>query len=80
MGKAEYLVLGLAGVAAWLMLTAGKRAAGSSAAQAPGGWVAEVFDGVKAWGNGWRYFDNGTAIDPAGNYYHQGQLVYKAGA
>lgn len=25
---------------------------------------------------GWRYFDNGTAIDPSGRYYFDGQMVY----
>jgi hypothetical protein len=25
---------------------------------------------------GWRYFNDGTTIDPRGNYYYQGDLVY----
>jgi len=29
---------------------------------------------------GWRYFDNGTAIDPTGRYYFDGQMVYDPGA
>lgn len=29
--------------------------------------------------NGWRYFTDGTSIDPAGNYYKGGKLVYTAG-
>ena len=30
-------------------------------------------------GFGWRYFDDGTAIDPAGNYYFQGKLIWTSG-
>lgn len=26
--------------------------------------------------NGWRYFNDGTAIDPQGSYYLNGQLVW----
>lgn len=41
-------------------------------------WVAEIFDSVGArFGNGWRYFENGVSIDPMGNYYKDGQLVYQ---
>jgi len=29
---------------------------------------------------GWRYFDNGTAIDPSGRYYFDGQVVYDPSA
>lgn len=31
-------------------------------------------------GFGWQYYSDGTAIDPNGNYYQNGQLVYDAGA
>ena len=27
-------------------------------------------------GYGWKYYSDGTAIDPSGNYYYQGDLVY----
>jgi hypothetical protein len=27
-------------------------------------------------GYGWRYFDNGTTIDPSGRYFFEGELVY----
>ena len=40
--------------------------------------IAEIFTGAMggALGSGWRYFTDGTAIDPAGNYYSNGQLVW----
>lgn len=28
--------------------------------------------------NGWRYFDDGTAIDGQGNYYQNGKLIWRA--
>lgn len=28
-------------------------------------------------GYGWRYYSDGTSIDPAGNYYSGGNLVYQ---
>lgn len=28
-------------------------------------------------GWGWKYYSDGTAIDPAGNYYMNGQLIYR---
>ncbi len=56
-----------------------------SAMAAPGGivpasntaaiWTQElniVNDG------GWRYFDDGTAIAPNGDYFHKGELIWKA--
>ena len=27
--------------------------------------------------DGWRYFTDGTAISPGGDYYYQGELVWK---
>jgi hypothetical protein len=30
-------------------------------------------------GWGWHYYTDGTSIDPAGNYYSGGTLVYAAG-
>jgi hypothetical protein len=30
-------------------------------------------------GWGWSYFTDGTSIDPQGNYYQAGNLVYSAG-
>lgn len=39
--------------------------------------VSEVLTGSGSqFGNGWRYFTDGTAIDPQGNYYSNGQMVW----
>lgn len=74
----EILILALAGVAAWLIVKAGKVGAGSTAAATrPAGWVSEIFAlGGGAHDNGWRYFDDGTAIDPQGCYWNNGVRVW----
>jgi hypothetical protein len=80
MKNEKYIVLGLAGVAVWLILASQRKTnAPTGDAGAAGNFVTEIFDGLgKAFGNGWRYFDNGTAIDPRGNYYQGGQLIWQA--
>ena len=85
MKQTELIVLGLAGVAVYLIAKtpAGKKAMQSVTGTASAGLrdmsqtVTEVLDTTgKAFSNGWRYFNDGTAIDPAGNYYQGGQLVW----
>ena len=72
----DLMILGVAGLMAWFIL--GRGAARSAPAANDADYVEEIFNGVAGWANGWRYFENGTAIDPLGNYYHNGQLVYRA--
>lgn len=77
MKNQDLIVLGLAGVAVYMILQAKKT--GKSVADVANDFVKEIKgQGGKAFTNGWRYFDNGTSIDPKGNYYYQGQLVYEA--
>ena len=39
--------------------------------------TTEVLNGSGGqFGNGWRYFSDGTAIDPQGNYYQNGALIW----
>ena len=87
MKQTDLIVLGLAGVAVWMIFqarkgtTSGPAKTGSNTGStgAASSWVNEVFDaGGGQFGNGWRYFDNGTAIDQEGNYYFGGQRVYTA--
>ncbi len=75
----EVLVLALAGVAALLIVRSVKVGAGAteSPGAKPAGWVSEIFDGDgSSFSNGWRYFNDGTAIDPSGCYYSGGALVW----
>lgn len=81
MKQPELIALGLAGLAVFLILRAkpgtSRAAAKAPKPNAPG--AAEILDNGRPYSNGWRYFDNGTAIDPLGNYYFQGSLVYSSG-
>lgn len=40
--------------------------------------ISEIFTGAKAGqaGAGWRYFTDGTSIDPQGNYYMNGTIIW----
>jgi hypothetical protein len=79
MKQTEMIALGLAAVAVYLIVNTKKNPAGSTNAQSASGIVSEIFDMAgKAFSNGWRYFDDGTAIDPSGNYYQGGQLIYQS--
>lgn len=81
MKQNDLIVLGLAGVAVYMIAKSAKgnnitkdRQPLASAAQA----VSEILDSAgKAFDNGWRYFSDGTSIDPSGNYYQGGQLIWR---
>lgn len=83
MKQTEMIVLGLAGVAVYLIWQSQKKKASGTAASPTRGTVDTFVDEIfnfngKAFENGWRYFENGVAIDPEGNYYQNGQRVYTA--
>lgn len=78
----DILILAAAAGAVWFILTRGASLVKTSPAPVaqsgkPAGWTSEIYDSDgSSFSNGWRYFDDGTAIDPAGNYYSGGQLVW----
>lgn len=77
----EIAVLAAAGVAVWLILKGTRPAATGTRQGSSGitGWVNEIFSPAGTpYGNGWRYFENGVAISPQGDYYQGGQLVWSA--
>ncbi|AOS79209.1 hypothetical protein Q5W_09655 [Hydrogenophaga sp. PBC] len=76
----ELLVLGLAGIAVYMIWRSQTpRVNAPRDTGKPMDWVDEIFDSAgKAFTNGWRYFENGVAIDPSGNYYQNGQMVWQA--
>lgn len=79
MKQTEMIALGLAAVAVYLIVNTNKKTAGAArplkrAADA----VSEIFDTAgKTFSNGWRYFSDGTAISPAGDYYQNGALIWQ---
>jgi hypothetical protein len=92
MKSSDLIVVGLAGLAVYLIAKSGKLGAitsggalttrpvtttSTAGVRSVTDTVAEIFNTVgRTFDNGWRYFTDGTAIDPSGNYYYQGQLVW----
>lgn len=79
MDNENLILLALCGIALWMI---SKNATGQSntvlnMGKAING-ISEIFTGAKQgqYGYGWRYFSDGGAIDPAGNYYLNGDLVW----
>jgi len=71
--KSQDLIL-IAAAAAVLFVV--MRKYGATPARSP---ITNVYDTkaiTVAAPNGWQYFTDGTAIDPKGVYYYQGQQVY----
>lgn len=74
MKNSHMIALGLAAVAVYMIV---KSRGQDNPLAALSQKAAEVFDaGGKAFSNGWRYFTDGTSIDPGGNYYREGQLIW----
>lgn len=70
------MVLGaalVAGLIAWQMLGAKK----AGAAKPGGGTKPSAGSFITDW-QGWKYYEGGTAIDPQGNYWQNGVMVYSA--
>lgn len=82
MKQDQMIALGLAAVAVYFITSKNKaNAAGGTAKTgiaAIAAKVSEIFDASgQSYGNGWRYFSDGTTIDPSGNYYQGGALVWQ---
>lgn len=77
MKQTELIALGLAAVAVYLIVSKQKTTTSGGVVKSVSDAVTEILDTTgKAFANGWRYFSDGTAIDPAGNYYQGGQLIW----
>lgn len=77
--KNSYLwILGAAGVALYLINKAGASTV-PAAVKALTDGTTEIFNTMgKTFETGWRYFSDGTAIDPFGNYWKSGQKIWTA--
>lgn len=83
MKNAELIVLGLAGVAVYMIVKSQRPSGGPTDTGkrniTASDWVNEIFGSdQKPYSNGWRYFSDGTAIDPSGNYYKDGAMIWQA--
>lgn len=69
--KVNDVMILLAAAVIGLYLVKGKEAfAGLLKASAPSGTVKRAGDGQ------WHYYENGVTVDPAGNYYQNGVLIW----
>lgn len=74
MKKDTLMLLAAAGIALYLVKKAG--GVQQAAAKVVNG-ATEIFNTVgQRFGNGWRYFSDGTAIDPFGSYYKGGVKIW----
>lgn len=82
MKQTEMIVLGLAGLAVYLIVkskSAGATGTSTGTRSTVDNFVDEIFTSSGTpFGNGWRYYENGVAIDPQGNYYQDGKKVWSA--
>jgi hypothetical protein len=81
MKNSEMVALALAGVALWLIANKSRAAVVTTVAGTnPSAAITpkEIFTGALPGqpGYSWRYFTDGTVIDPSGAYYKDGALVW----
>lgn len=79
MKNEEMIVLGLAGLAVFMIMKSqsSPNKANANILATVTRRASEVLNSAgKAFSNGWRYFTDGTAIDPQGNYWYGGQLIW----
>lgn len=78
MKDSEIIILAVAAAGAAYLLMRNSSASATSSKRAPG-YVLKIGNpaaGTSDPGYGWQYFTDGTAIDPAGNYYLNGEKVW----
>jgi hypothetical protein len=74
------IALGLAGVAVYYIMNKSASASptGKTGVASVMEKVTQIFDvGGGQYANGWQYYSDGTAIDPQGNYYSGGALIWQ---
>lgn len=77
MKQSELITLGLAGLAVYFILKAKGGGDAGEGLRAAATRTSEIFaSNGQTFDNGWRYFSDGTSIDPAGNYYQNGNLIW----
>lgn len=74
MKKDSMILIGAAGVALYLVMRAGSVKAAVTKVQQG---ATEIFNSLgKPFSNGYRYFSDGTVIDPAGAYWKNNQMIW----
>lgn len=78
MKKTDYIVMGLAGLAVWMIVRAsgGGMVRDKGANFKPTPTAADQgFGNLTATWEGWRYYDSGYGRGPDGSIYYQGQKI-----
>lgn len=75
MKQNELIILGIA--AAALLVVTKAKATGKTFTQTAKDMTTEILNNGQRYGNGWRYFSDGTAISPEGDYYRDGAMIWK---
>lgn len=82
MKQNEIIVLGLSAVAVYLIAKSKGVKVPTFTRSAPAPTYDRATEILSSSGasfdNGWRYFSDGTAIDPSGSYYKNGQMIWSA--
>lgn len=75
MKQQEIIILGIA--AAALFVVSRARASGKSIVNTAKDMTTEILNSGQRYANGWRYFSDGTAISPEGDYYKDGAMIWQ---
>ncbi len=76
--KDSLILIGAAGIALFLVMKAGSVKGAVKSVQTG---AKEIFDALgKPFKNGYRYFNDGTVIDPTGAYWKNGQMIWAPAA
>lgn len=73
MKNEDWILLGGGVIAAYIIFRTLRQPAAAAAGSTGNDYVNRI---TKA--DGWEYYTDGTAIAPNGDYYHQGELVWRA--
>lgn len=75
MKQNEIIILAVAGAA--LLIVTKAKASGKSFIDTAKDMTTEILNSGQRYANGWRYFSDGTAISPEGDYYKDGAMIWK---
>lgn len=71
----DLILLGGGAIAAFIIWRTLRKPAAAATVSTGGDYATRI---TKA--DGWEYYTDGTAIAPNGDYYHQGELIWRAAA
>lgn len=77
MKKETMILVGAAGIAAYLVMQAGTKRGATTPLKKFTTGTSEILDAFgKRFSNGYRYFSDGVVIDPQGSYWKNNQMIW----